>query len=88
MSYSGGEITKERLQANYDIAAYGLIVGVLVVILFIMLYNYMYPAECFTDPNSLDPATKALLSYHLTRDPVGIISPKFIGGKASPNIRI
>ena len=67
-----------RCKGNVDICATGVILGILITLLLVFVYMKWFAAESFEDPNDLDPATKALLAYHLQSDPIGMGANAFI----------
>ena len=69
------------IKAHPDVYFAGIVFGAIIAILIYVLYMYYMGMESFMNPNDLDPATKALLAYHLTSDPVGMVSPKLVGGR-------
>lgn len=62
-----------RCKENLDVCGFGLLIGALIVILIVLIYNWMYQ-ECFVDPNSLPPVVKAYMRYEDTIDPVNSAS--------------
>ena len=66
-----------KCKDNASICATGAVFGLLIALLLVFIYMKWFKAERFTDPNDLDPATKALLAYHLQSDPIGLGASAF-----------
>lgn len=59
----------QDLQDNPKVFAAGFVLGAVILLVLVLIFKYVY-AELFTDPNSLDPITKSLLTYHYDVDPM------------------
>jgi hypothetical protein len=70
-----------KCKDNASICVTGFLVGLILTFLLVFIYMKWFKAENFTDPNDLDPATKALLAYHLASDPIGLGASAFYAPK-------